>query len=131
MRRGKQVSCLLTDLGSQHGTWHNGSRLAPFTDVRLRVNDTVELGTAPDSRQGSKAAVSGSDAAGQAAAGGQHSQRRAVIAVAGADMQPPLRATAAALRQLPRDEVSDPALTPPPLHRTLCPFAMVGQTYLS
>ena len=127
VRRGKQLSCLLTDLGSQHGTWHNGSRLAPFTDVRLRVNDTVELGTAPDSRPGSKAAAGGGDAAGQAAVGGQHSQRRAVIAVAGADMQPPLRATAAALRQLPRVEVSEHLSTP---HRPLWPFAIVRHTYL-
>jgi FHA domain len=118
VRRGKQLSCLLTDLGSQHGTWHNGSRLAPFTDVRLRVNDTVELGTAPGSRQGGQAAGGSSDADGQAAAGGRHQHRRAVIAVSGADMQPPLRATAAALRQLPRIEVSDtrPCTTPSALY---------------
>lgn len=107
MRRGKQVSCLLTDLGSQHGTWHNGSRLKPFDDVRLRANDTVELGTAPRSRQGSRTAGGSGGASGQAAASGQRRQRPAVIAVAGADTQPPLRATAAALRQLPRVEVSD------------------------
>jgi FHA domain len=113
VRRGKQVSCLLTDLGSQFGTWHNGSRLRPFDDVRLRANDTIELGTASRSRKGSRKDSSNtdssgsSDAASQPASGGRHQHvRRAVVAVAGADMQPPVRATAAALRQLPTIEVS-------------------------
>lgn len=144
VRRAKQVSCLLTDLGSAAGTWHNGVRLRPFEEVRLRVNDLIELGAAAadggsdgivHSRAGSSASGTGADGIGSSsgsqssnadssgsssaasgAAIGEHQRvqqqmRRVALTVAGADVQPPVRATAAALRHLPKFEVAVKLLT--------------------
>lgn len=57
VRHKQQVRCMLTDLGSPAGTWHNCTRLRPFEDVRLSVGDVIELGGAPDSKTEVKTAV--------------------------------------------------------------------------
>lgn len=76
MRHQQALRCLLTDLGSRGGTWHNGARLRPYSDAQLRVGDVVGFG-----------------------------DLGVEVVLAGADLQPPQKATAAALRHLPRLQV--------------------------
>lgn len=80
--KGQGLRCLLTDLGSKAGTWHNGSRLRPFSDTVVRVGDTMGFGRA-----------------------GKQGESGAELALAGADLQPAQKATGLALRHLPALQV--------------------------
>lgn len=44
LHRGRGGRCLITDLASTNGTYVNGRKLRPFTDVECRAGDVVAFG---------------------------------------------------------------------------------------